>query len=188
MQANPPALAAALFAQGPAPDRAGKMDLYAWLIGSWDFDMVEYQPGGGEQRRLGEWHFGWVLEGRAIQDVWIVPPRGARAGTRGEDVAAQENYYGSTLRTYDPRLDAWRIQWTDPVSQRYFDMIGRKEGERIVQNGKLPDGTPLRWSFSDIASDSFTWRSEVSMDGGKTWSRNVEFFARRARSGESQAE
>ena len=29
-----------------------------------------------QRRRNGEWHFGWVLEGRAIQDVWIVPPRG----------------------------------------------------------------------------------------------------------------
>jgi len=166
---------AALLATGPAPERGDKMDLYGWLIGSWDFDMVEYLPEGKQRARSGEWHFAWVLEGRAIQDVWIVPKRGERTG----DAVAQDNYCGSTLRTYDPRLDAWRIQWTDPVSQRYFDMIGKREGESIVQLGKLPDGTPLRWSFHDIAPDSFTWRSEVSPDGGKTWLRNVQFHARR---------
>lgn len=169
------AFATALVAAGPAPDRAGRMDLYAWLIGSWDFDMAEYQPGGVQRKRTGEWHFAWVLEGRAIQDVWLVPGAGARVG----DAVAQDNYYGSTLRTYDPRIDAWRIQWTDPVSQRYFDMIGRKVGARIVQDGKLPDGTPLRWSFNDIEADRFVWRSEVSPDGGATWVRNVEFAARR---------
>jgi hypothetical protein len=172
MSAHP--FVAALVADGPAPDRAGKMALYAWLIGSWDFDMIEYQPGGQQRRRAGEWHFAWVLEGRAIQDVWLVPGAGARSG----DAVAQENYYGSTLRTFDPRIDVWRIQWTDPVSQRYFDMIGRKEGERIVQIGALPDGTPLRWSFNDIAPERFVWRSEVSPDGGKSWVRNVEFVAR----------
>jgi hypothetical protein len=169
------AFAAALVAAGPAADRAGKMDLYAWLIGSWDFDMVEYLPGGAQRARAGEWHFAWVLEGRAIQDVWLVPGSGQRAG----DAVAQDNYYGSTLRTYDPRIDAWHIQWTDPVSQRYFDMTGRKEGARIVQEGRLPDGTPLRWSFNDITPEGFVWRSEVSPDGGKTWLRNVEFVARR---------
>jgi len=32
-----------------------------------------------EQR--GEWHFGWVLEGRAIQDVILAPPREERHRT-----------------------------------------------------------------------------------------------------------
>lgn len=172
---NGAALAAALHASGPAPERAGAMELYAWLIGAWEFDLAEYTPDGGVRRRNGEWHFGWVLEGRAIQDVWIVPPRGARQG----DATAQANYYGTTLRIYNPGMDAWHIRWSDPVSQIHLDMIGRREGERIVQDGALPDGTPVRWSFNDIAPDSFLWRSELSGDGGATWRRNVEFAARR---------
>jgi hypothetical protein len=117
-----------------------------------------------------------VLEGRAIQDVWIVPPRGpARQG----DAAANANSYGTTLRTYDPRIGAWHIQWTDPVTQTYFTMIGRKEGEAIVQLGRSPDGNLIRWSFSDISRHSFLWRGEVSADEGATWRTNVEFTARR---------
>src|SRR3954468_4884057 len=103
----------ALAAAGCAADRQGKMDLYAWLIGAWELDVKEYGEDGAVRRRPGEWHFGWVLEGRAIQDVWIVPPRGERSC----DAARNVDYYGTTLRVYDPRLDAWHIRWTDPVSQ-----------------------------------------------------------------------
>jgi hypothetical protein len=119
----------ALHADGPAADRAGNMGLYGWLVGSWDLDVTEIQDDGSTLRRPGEWHVGWVLEGRAIQDVWIVPPRGTREHT---DAAAHRNYYGTTLRVYDPRIDAWRIQWTDPVVQavdrnfkRYFATSGK---------------------------------------------------------------
>ena len=72
----------ALHAKGPAPDRAGKMDLYGRFVGSWDLDVTEYRDDGTTRRRPGEWHFGWALEGRAIQDVWIVPPRTAIATVR----------------------------------------------------------------------------------------------------------
>ncbi len=166
----------ALGATGPAADRAGKMDLYAWLVGSWELDVTGFLEDGSIRRRPGEWHFGWALEGRAIQDVWIVPRRGEQ---RSGDAAARANYYGTTLRVYDPRIDAWQIQWTDPVSQTYFTMIGRKEGDGIVQLGKAPDGSLIRWSFSEITRDSFRWRGEFSSDGGASWCLRTEFTARR---------
>jgi hypothetical protein len=166
----------ALGADGPSADRGASMDLYGWLIGSWDLDVTGFLEGGGQRRRPGEWHFGWALEGRAIQDVWIVPPRGE--GRKG-DAAANVNSYGTTLRVYDPRIDAWHIQWTDPVTQTFLSMIGRKEGNDIVQLGTNPEGQQVRWSFSDIRPDSFRWRGEVSADGGVTWRLVVEFLARR---------
>jgi hypothetical protein len=173
-QAN--AFLEALRAEGPSADRGTNMELYGWLIGSWDLNVTGFLPDGKQRCRPGEWHFGWALEGRAIQDVWIVPPRGP--GRQG-DAAANANSYGTTLRTYDPRIDAWHIQWTDPVTQTYFTMIGRKEGDTIVQLGKSPDGALIRWSFTDITSDSFLWRGELSSDEGATWRVNVEFTARR---------
>ena len=106
-----------LGADGPAADRAGKMDLYGSFVGSWDLDVMQIAEDGTKRRRKGEWHFGWALEGRAIQDVWIVPPRGE---LRSGDAAANVNSYGTTLRVYDPRTDAWLIQWTDPVRQNFL--------------------------------------------------------------------
>jgi hypothetical protein len=166
----------ALGADGPAADRAGKMDLYGRFVGSWDLDVMQIAEDGTKRRRKGEWHFGWTLEGRAIQDVWIVPPRGK---LRRGDAAANVNSYGTTLRVYDPGTDAWLIQWTDPVTQNFLQMIGRADGSDIVQLGTRPDGKLLRWSFSEITENSFLWRGEISADLGASWQLNVEFTARR---------
>lgn len=166
----------ALGAEGPSGDRAGKMDLYGRFIGSWDLDVRQFSEDGRERRRAGEWHFGWALEGRAIQDVWIVPPRGE--GRHG-DATAKINSCGTTLRVYDPDIDAWRIQWTDPVARSFLQMIGRAEGDEIVQLGTRADGQLMRWRFSEITSDSFLWRGEISADNGASWRVNTEFTAQR---------
>ncbi|MGO8914395.1 MAG: hypothetical protein ACLQJR_00640 [Stellaceae bacterium] len=172
-----PEFAHALYADGAATDRTENLALYGWLIGSWALDISEVLEDGTTRRRPGEWHFGWVLEGRAIQDVWIVPPRGAR---RAADATAAREYYGTTLRVYDPAIDAWHIQWTDPVVQAYLAMIGRKQGEDIVQEGKDAAGSRRRWSFSEITPHAFRWRGEVSLDNGATWQCHIDFRARRA--------
>jgi len=154
---------AGLHAAGPSPDRADKMALYGWLIGDWEMEGAVYLDDGTVYRQRGEIHFGWVLEGRAIQDVWILP--GA--------------FYGTTLRVYDPGLDAWHILWSDPLKQYYTRQIGRARGQDIVQDGQLADGTLIRWSFTDITPDSFHWLGERSRDGGANWDLQAEFFARR---------
>lgn len=156
------------------------MDLYGWLIGAWELDVTRFLEDGSRRRRPGEWHFGWVLEGRAIQDVWIVPPRGPQ---RRGDAAANVQVYGTTLRVYDPAIDAWHVQWTDPVTQTYLTMIGRKERDDIVQLGKAAAGEQIRWSFSEITPASFRWRGETSADGGAGWRLQVEFLARRMSAG-----
>src|SRR5579885_2481855 len=91
----------ALHSDGPAPDRADKMGLYGWLIGAWEMDVQIPMANGARYEGKGEIHFGWVLEGRAIQAVWITPPRGSRS----DPVGAAANFYGSTLRIYDPGID-----------------------------------------------------------------------------------
>lgn len=171
-----PEFVRALHADGVEPAHADNLKLYAWLIGSWMLDISEVLDDGTTRRRPGEWHFGWVLEGRAIQDVWIVPPRGA--GRRG-DTVAQRQYYGTTLRVYDPAIDAWRIQWTDPVVQAHLSMTGRRQGDDIVQLGTDAAGNLRRWSFSEITPDAFRWRGEISADGGATWRCHIDFRARR---------
>ena len=166
----------ALGADGPAADRTGKMDLYGRFVGSWELDVMQIADDGSHRRRKGEWHFGWALEGRAIQDVWIVPPRGE---LRRGDAAANVNSYGTTLRVYDPRIDAWQIQWTDPVTQNFLQMVGREQGDDIVQLGTRPDGQLIRWRFTEITRNSFRWTGEISADQGASWRLHVDFSARR---------
>lgn len=165
----------ALHSDGPAPDRADKMDLYGRFVGRWEMDALHHRDDGSTQRSRGEIHFGWVLEGRAIQDVWIVPDRNTRARAAPD----QLDFYGTTLRVYDPGIDAWHILWIDPVMQAYPRMIGRARGADIVQDGIDSNGTAIRWSFTEITAQSFHWLAEISADGGATWQLQVEFFARR---------
>ena len=150
---------AALRSDGPAADRADKMGLYAWLIGDWIFDATVHKDDGTTHKGEGEIHFIWALDGRAIQDVWILPGF----------------FYGTTLRVYDPALDAWHILWNDPLKQYYTRQLGRAQGRDIVQDGKTADGTPVRWTFTDVTADSFRWRGERSLDGGASWQLQSEF-------------
>lgn len=125
---------------------------------------------------MGEWHFAWVLEGRAVQDVYIAPtrPRRDRSAPPREG-----NRYGSSIRVYDAVTGAWRVIWINPVTGAEDHLIGRRVGDEVVQDGRCPDGSLIRWSFVDITSDSFTWRGERSTDGGATWILEAEFFGRR---------
>lgn len=154
----------ALSSCGPASDRSDQLKLYGWLIGDWTMDGIVYLDDGTQHKGRGRIHFDWVLEGRALQDVWILP-----------DV-----FYGTTLRVYDPAIDAWHIIWSDPLRQDYTRQIGRARGADIVQDGKNDAGEAVRWSFTEITPDSFHWIGKRSRDGGSTWQRQAEFFARRA--------
>jgi hypothetical protein len=93
----------ALQASGPLPELAARMELYGQLVGRWDVEVVDYEDGGLVRRSRGEWIFSWVLEGRAIQDVFIVPARGSR-----DDPPGKGNRYGASLRVFD--LDRRRGQ------------------------------------------------------------------------------
>jgi hypothetical protein len=139
------------------------MSLYGWLIGTWDMDAVIHMDDGAKHNGRGEIHFGWVLEGRAIQDVWSLPGI----------------FYGTTLRIYDPQIDAWHILWSDPLRQFYTRQIGRARGRDIVQDGKDDTGALVRWSFTAITPDSFRWLGERSRDSGASWQLQAEFSARR---------
>jgi hypothetical protein len=87
-----------------------------------------------------------VLEGRAVQDVWIVPSRGRRHAA-----GSSEGEYGTTSRFYDPLLDAWLVTWSGLISRARRALVARRWGDAIVQEGQTEEGYPLRWIFSEIA-------------------------------------
>jgi hypothetical protein len=122
-------------------------------------------------------HVGWVLEGRAVQDVWIMPRRAERT----DAVDKTRNMYGTTLRVWDPSIEAWRITWTNPAGDHHEHQIGRRVGRDVVQVGMRPDGTPTRWTFTDVTRDSFHWLGEALDKDGRTWRLEGEFLATRVR-------
>jgi hypothetical protein len=95
-----------------AAELADVDDLFGFLIGSWNLETVLYDSKGQTQRSRGEVHASWVLEGRAMQDLFIFPRRADRAS----GVPAQGDRYASTIRTYDRTLQAWRVDFINPAA------------------------------------------------------------------------
>lgn len=164
-----------LTAQGRSPEIPEAMDVYGWLIGSWELDVRHYWADVSGRNLKGEVHFAWALEGRAVQDVWIMPSRSHRKGELDKSC----NMYGTTLRVWDAALQAWRVTWFNPVTGARCDLVGRWSGKDIVQVGALPNGTPIRWKFTEITPDSFRWTGEMLQADGQTWELQGDFRARR---------
>ena len=82
------------------------------LIGSWQIDYIDRND---SFEIKGEWHFSWVLEGMAIQDVIILP----------------DYEYGTSLRIYNPKTHAWDVAYgytgnIIPVSYTHLDVYKRQ--------------------------------------------------------------
>jgi hypothetical protein len=161
-------LVAALHADGPTADLADELMLFGRFVGSWDVAWTGVDETGQPARLTGELHFGWVLGGRAVQDVWIVPGRGQPG--EGQPPMA---FHGLTIRFYDRSLGAWRSTWIEPVNGRVRRFVGRSVGEEIVLLSD-EDDPQLRWRFTEITADAFRWRSEISNDDGRTWTFNED--------------
>jgi len=168
----------ALAAPGRSTEIPESCDIYGWLIGSWELDVLHYRVDVRERHLKGEVHFAWVLEGRAVQDVWIMPPRAERSAPPDKTC----NTYGTTLRLWDPALQAWRVTWINGVTGARDELIGRRSGNDIVQIGTHANGTPIRWIFSEITADSFRWTGESLDADGQSWKLEGEFRAKRKHS------
>ena len=150
---------------------AEPLRLFGQFVGSWDLEWHGLDGSGSNIVVKGELHVGWILDGRAVQDVWRVP-------LDANDAAQMRGFHGTTIRFYDPRVDVWRSTWLDPLNGRVRRFLGRPVQDTIVLEG-LDEDPRERWSFRDITPDSFRWTGEQSVDGGHTWTIDDEMFARR---------
>ena len=168
----------ALHADGPFPDGAEKLMLFGRLVGSWAIQGRSFdEQGNVVKESTGEWHFGWVLEGRVIQDVLISPPREGR--NTGQDSKA----YDTAIRMYDPTVDAWRVTVVAPVYGAVVHLLAREHEGEIWLEGRFPDDKPIRWTFSEFSDDRVRWQGFVSKDDGVTWIRDEEIILIRKQSG-----
>jgi hypothetical protein len=164
----------ALVAERPHPSLGAHADTYGRLIGSWAGEALNYSDDGTVSINSIEAHFAWVLEGRAVQDVWITPSR----KDRGPGISASLDFYGTTLRVFDSQSESWRVTWTDPVSGSQVELEGWRQGDDIVQLGTR-EGRPIRWVFSDIREDSLLWQGHILQTDGVTWRLEVEIRLQR---------
>lgn len=169
------AMLARLAAPGPHPEHADALMLFGRLVGSWDVDARFFDRAGSVTRETtAEWHFGWVLEGRGIQDVLISP----RLDERNRP-GAPAGEYGTTVRLYDPRIDAWHVTWNAPVFGANVRLTAREVDGEAVLEGRGPNGNAYRWVFSDVTETTFLWRGYESDDEGRSWWLDEEMRATR---------
>jgi len=159
-----------LKAMGPHPSLGDQAKVFGRLIGTWDVEYADFSKDGKVTHRSGELTFGWVMDGRAVQDFWIVYPSGAR----------KEREVYTDLRYYDPKSRTWPSAFIDVEHASVARFTGGAVGDdRIVLDTRDFDDTDTRWSINDIRSDSFVWREEESLDGGKTWRLLAEHHMKR---------
>lgn len=173
-----------LSADGPSREYADKMMLFGQFVGDWEFDMQSIRSDGTRVKGSGEWHFGWALNGRAVQDVWI-----ARDDASKPHAPITE--WGTTLRFYDPKTDAWRVVWAGPMGRSLMTFTAKRISEEIVMEVDYVQGLPRmnssdsapvhrgQWIFDQITANTFHWREVISHDSGKTWQVESEMFVRR---------
>ena len=167
----------ALQADGPYPGHADKLMLFGRLVGSWDIEgRFLDEQGNAIRKSAGEWHFGWVLEGRVIQDVLISPPR------QGREPGQPSKAYDTAIRAYDPGIDAWRVTVVAPIYGATVNLIAREHDDEIWLEGRSPDDNLLRWTFSEFRDAQVRWQGFVSKDEGLTWVRDEEIILRRRKS------
>lgn len=149
-----------LHAQAAFPPQAEQMAAFGRLIGDWDIIVEFRQEDGSWIQAEGEWHFGWILQGRAVQDVWTVYRPGADRSAPDAILG-----YGTTVRVYDASADAWHVNWMGVHNHNYTRFLARNTGEELVMDAVGEEGDPFQWIFSDITPNSFRWRAQSFSNG-----------------------
>ena len=167
----------ALVARQRPPELEDVDDIFGFLIGQWEVDAVLYDAAGNTKKRKGEVHASWVLEGRAIQDLFIFPGRAERS----QGISVESDRYATTIRTYDRKLNAWRVNFVNPAADdTSAQLIAHRKGEGIEMEGKLSNGTPIRWRYITITPTSFHYTAERMIPDGRTWQLYLELFGTRS--------
>ncbi len=141
--------------------------LFGQFVGSWDLEWTGTGANGERATAVGELHVGWVLGGRAVQDIWIVPGHG-QPGV-GQPPSA---FHGSTIRFYDPSAGAWRSTWVEPVTCRVRRFVGPLAVTSCWSaTRKIPSYTGASPTSGPTHSPGWAWLHTTAAAPGSSRSR-----------------
>lgn len=157
----------ALISQGKNNKIPDDQNIFGALIDEWDFEWIDNHGKDLERHVKGEWIFSWILEGTAIQDLFICPSREERASNKQPDAE-----YGTTIRIYNPCKQTWDIFYGNIGEATRLE--AKKEGNQIV----LTEITEqkMKWIFSNLTDHSFHWQ-RIEMSEKNEWKLIGELFA-----------
>jgi hypothetical protein len=149
------------FAIADSASMAGTTTDYDALLGSWEFRFQNRRPDGSFAPSFtGHWTFEKKPGGGLIEDRW-----------RADDPTSPTGLSLYTYRVFDSQRKVWQ-------------MIGASSNGGEVQPGltwsdgknryaiQRAHGTLTRIRYLSIDVNHFLWRSDRSIDGGRTWMRD----------------
>ena len=151
------------------------------LAGLWTVETEMAGPSGEMiESAPGIWAWRYAIDGFAVRDLWYqsadnLPPYMANLG---------RDYLLTANRIYDVASKSWRVAWMangagTAMGADFGTFTATLEDGEIVMTSP-PGGFGLqRVVFHEISDDSFRWRSDYSMDEGKTWRTVMRMHARR---------
>lgn len=132
-----------------------EFNYFGKLIGSWEINYIE---GNNSLAIKGEWHFSWVLEGMAIQDVIILP----------------DYEYGTSLRIYNPDTHTWDVAYG--YTGKIIRLEAKKQDDMIMLT--FVNDERRKRVFTKIEDYCFHWENITVKEDGE-WYINAEIFAER---------
>lgn len=141
-------------------------DVFGQFIGKWNFDLKIFDSKGNVTDLKGNWVFERILNGQAIQDVWMVPSKDSKE--------KESNYfeYGTSIRSYDLKTRKWKVTWIGPILNQYFvfdvEQINNEIHLKLINHENLK----MRWIFYDIKEKTFQWKSEIFLMNKCEWFTN----------------
>ena len=148
-------------------------DWFAPLIGEWDFEYKDCYLNGDTnmpQRILkGEWIFRRVLNGIAIEDMFICPSRENRKINPQPD-----GEYGVGLRMYNREKHCYDMVY---ACENKLVNICFKMEENIL-TGTVLSNPDNKWRFIERNKDTFSWQNITVNELGEI-NINCEVYAKR---------
>jgi len=157
----------------PNPNAPRELSQFAFLIGSWRCESSVKGPDGEFRTYPATWVARYILDGYVIADEF------RQLGPAGEVAQIGQNY-----RCFNADKKTWCIQWLDALDATWLELGPEDLGGVVVRGGTItykhrrprgrvgrlfPLNSLFRLTYEGISENHFTWRAELSTDGGETW-------------------
>jgi len=166
----------------PHEKAPAETEQFGRLVGLWTVEAEMASPNGDWVRSApGIWAWKYTIDGFAVSDLFFqskenLPPYMANLG---------RDYHLTANRVFVVNEKRWEVAWMANGAGKVMGADHGTFSAELDDKGEIvmtspPGGYGLqRVVFYEIADDSFRWRSDYSMDQGKSWRTVMRMHARR---------
>ena len=158
-----------------------EIEQFGRLVGLWHVQAeMAGQDGTWVKSASGIWAWKYTLDGFAVSDLWYqgadnLPVYMANLG---------RDYLLTANRIYDVAKKKWQVAWMangagQAMGADFGTFTASLQGDEIVMESPPGPFGLQRVVFYEMGDDAFRWKSDYSMDQGKTWRTVMRMHARR---------